>query len=167
MIQFLFIPAFFGLSTEVYIIYFLIGLTTFFLWRHLFRRYIRNEGIRKIATWAATLFGIPFIYAGLIAALLFGITYEHSLDFNQLKWMKDREKRYQMANDLIESKILIGKDTSQVKQILGIANSVNTDGEWVYTMGMGGGGLGFMFHNLIIKFDNHKVLAVEHAKIPD
>ena len=32
-------------------------------------------------------------------------------------------------------------------------------------MGFGGGGLGFMFHHFIVKFDNNKVLNVEHAKL--
>jgi hypothetical protein len=35
-------------------------------------------------------------------------------------------------------------------------------------MGMGGGGLGFLFHNLNIILDNKgKVILVEHIEIPD
>jgi hypothetical protein len=34
-------------------------------------------------------------------------------------------------------------------------------------MGMGGGGLGFLFQNLIIRFDKEKAVSVEHAKIRD
>ncbi len=84
-----------------------------------------------------------------------------------LNWQTDREGRFQMAGDIIESKRLLGKDTSQVKQILGDAAWGNSDSTFVYDMGFGGGGLGFMFHHLIVKFDNNKVVLVEHAKIRD
>jgi hypothetical protein len=73
-----------------------------------------------------------------------------------------------MAGDIIDSKMLIGKDTNQVRQILGDATwGMNNDSSFVYDMGFGGGGLGFMFHHLVVKFDNNKVVSVEHAKIRD
>lgn len=102
------------------------------------------------------------------------ITYTPSQDFNKSQWLTDKEGRFQMAGDIISSKMLIGKDTNQVKQMLGEPtwgsgstwrpDTINT---WGYNMGMGGGGLGFMLHNLIIKFDKEKVVAVEHAIIRD
>jgi hypothetical protein len=98
---------------------------------------------------------------------MFWITYTPSRDFDTAQWLKDKEGRYQMARDIIESKMLLGKDTSQVKQILGDAARGNSDSIFVYDMGFGGGGLGFMFHHLIVKFDNNKVVSVEHAKIRD
>jgi hypothetical protein len=164
----LYLPAFFGLSIEVYFILATIGSITFFFWRWLFKKYIENESRRKTATWLATLFITPIIYAGLITVFIYGLSYEPSLDFDQSQWTTDREGRYQMANDLIDSKILIGKDTNQVKQTLGDPtwhNVVNK--EWIYNMGMGGGGLGFMFHNLVVKFSNGKVATVRHEQIRD
>lgn len=68
-----------------------------------------------------------------------------------------------MANSIIDSKILIRKDTNQVKQILGKPTLQNDfTKEWIYDMGMGGGGLGFLFHNLIFKFNSYRVTAVLH-----
>jgi hypothetical protein len=34
-------------------------------------------------------------------------------------------------------------------------------------MGSGGGGLGFLIHNLLIKFENEKVVTVEHIELKD
>lgn len=105
---------------------------------------------------------------------MFGMTYTPIKDFDKTQWLTDKESRFQMAGDIINSKMLVGKDTNQVKQILGEptwgSNSTwrpDTTNTWTYDRGMGGGGLGFMFHNLVIKFDTGKVGAVDHAKIRD
>lgn len=172
--NFLDIPVIFGLSIEVYFILLIIAIPTFFFWRWLLKKYIKVDRTRKIATWTATLIGTPIIYVGLIMLFMFGMTYTPSKDFDKSQWLSDKEGRFQMAGDIISSKMLLGKDTNHVKQILGEPtwgsdsiwkhDTVNT---WTYDMGMGGGGLGFLFHYLIIKFDKEKVVAVEHSKIRD
>lgn len=171
---FLDIPVILGLSIEVYFILLIIAIPTFFFWRWLLKKYIKVDRTRKIATWSATLIVTPIIYVGLIMFFMFGMTYTPSKHFDKSQWLSDKEGRFQMAGDIISSNMLLGKDTNQVKQILGEPtwgsdsiwrhDTVNT---WAYDMGMGGGGLGFLFHNLIIKFDKEKVVAVEHAKISD
>ena len=73
-----------------------------------------------------------------------------------------------MGDDIVKKNILIGKDTNQVKQLLGQPtwqDSLNTS--WTYDMGMGGGGLGFLFHNLSVQFDKAKVVKVDHIRIKD
>jgi hypothetical protein len=129
--------------------------------------FIKADRTRKVTTWAITLIATPLIYFALIRLLMFWITYTPSRDFDKAQWLKDREGRFQMAGDIIESKMLLGKDTSQVKQILGDAAWGNCDSTFVYDMGFGGGGFGFMFHHLIVKIDNNEVVSVEHAKIRD
>jgi len=72
-----------------------------------------------------------------------------------------------MGDDIVKSKILLGKDTNQVKQLLGQPtwqDSLNVS--WTYDMGFGGG-FGFLFHNLSINFDKNKVVKVEHSRIQD
>jgi len=168
------IPVIFGLSIEVYFILLAVAIPTFFFWRWLLKKIIKVDRTRKIVTWTATLIGTPLIYGGLIMLFMFGITYTPSKDFDKIQWLTDKEGRFQMAGDITTSKMLIGKDTTQVKQILGEPtwggdstwrqDTINT---FTYDMGMGGGGLGFMFHNLIIKFDKGKVVSVDHVKIRD
>ncbi len=168
------IPVLFGLSIEVYFILLIIAIPTFFFWRWLLKKYIKVDRTRKIVTWSATLVGTPIIYVGLIMLFMFGITYTPSKDFDKSEWQTDKEGRFQMAGDIISSKMLIGKDTNQVKQMLGEptwgSDSTWRPGiisTWTYDMGMGGGGLGFMFHNLVIKFEKRKVVTVEHSEIRD
>ncbi|MCF1717042.1 hypothetical protein L0U88_20535 [Flavihumibacter sp. RY-1] len=168
------IPVIFGLSIEVYFFLVIIAIPTFLFWRWLLKKYIKGDRTRKIATWSATLIGTPIIYVGLIILFMFGMTYTPSRNFDKSEWLTDRERRFQMAGDIITSKMLLNKDTNQVKQILGEPTwgsdstwRQDTINIWTYEMGMGGGGLGFLFHNLIIKFDKEKVAAVEHTEIRD
>ena len=83
--------------------------------------------------------------------------------------MTGKEGRFEMASDIIKSKMLIGKDTAQVKQILGEpAWGGDTTKVWTYDMGFGGSGFGSLFHNLNLQLDNKgKVISVEHIKIRD
>lgn len=168
-LTFLDIPVIFGLSIEVYFILLIIAIPTFFFWRWLLKKYIKVDRTRKIATWSATLIGTPIIYVGLIMLFMFGMTYTPSKDFDKSQWLSDKEGRFQMAGDIIESKMLIGKDTTHVKQTLGEPTwGGDTTKVWSYDMGFGGGGLGFLFHHLNLKLDNGgKVTSVEHVKIRD
>ena len=163
------IPVFFGLSIEVYFILLIIAIPTFFFWKWVLKKFIKVDRTRKIATWTATLIGTLIIYVGLIMLFMFGMTYTPSKDFDKPEWILDKEGRFQMAGDIINSKMLIDKDTIQVKQILGDPTwGMDTTHVWTYDMGFGGGGLGFLFHHLNLKLDsNSKVVAVEHIKIRD
>lgn len=163
------IPILFGFSIEVYITLFLIAIPTFFFWRWLLKKYIKVDRKRKIAVWCATLITTLLIYLVLFQLLLFSLTYTPSRDFDRKLWSSNKENRFQMAGNIIKSKILIGKDTSQVKQMLGEPTWINARTQnWTYDMGIGGGGLGFLFHNLDLKLDNKgKVTSVEHIEIPD
>ncbi len=162
-------PIIFGLSIEVYFILAIICILTFFFWRWLLRKYIKAERPRKILTWSATIISTPIIYLGLILIFIFGISYTPNKDFDKSLWLTDQEGRYQMAGNIINSRMLIGKDTTQVKQVLGEPTFFgDTTKVWTYDMGCGGGGLGFLFHYLTLKLDNDgKVTYVEHQKIRD
>ena len=162
------IPVIFGLSIEVYIVYLIIAVTTFFFCKWLFKKFIKTERTRKLTALTIALVGTPLIYLGLIRLLMFWITYTPSKDFDKSQWLIDKEGRFQMAGDIIKSKMLISRDTTEVKQILGDPTwRQNTINAWTYDMGMGGGGLGFLFHSLVVKFDNNRVVAVEHAEVRD
>lgn len=101
------------------------------------------------------------------------MAYKPGIKFDKLQWLANKEERFLMADSIISSRMLIGKDTSQVKEILGEptfgsdstwqSNRVNT---WSYAMGIGGF-IGFTFHDLIITFEKENVVAVEHQEIND
>ena len=162
------IPVFFGLSIEVYFILLCISIPTYFFWRWFFKKRICDKTKRNISVWVSTIILTPIIYVGLIGIFIFFITREPSSDFDKSKWLTDKERRFSMGDDIVKSKILLGKDTNQVKQLLGQPtwqDSLNIS--WTYDMGNGGGGLGFLFHNLSVQFDKAKVVKVDHIRIKD
>ena len=162
------IPVFFRMGIEVYFILLLISIPTYFFWRWVFRKRIVDKTKRNITSLVSTIILTPVIYLGLIGILIYLISREPSSDFDKSKWLADREGRFAMGDDIVKKNILIGKDTNQVKQLLGQPtwqDSLNTS--WTYDMGMGGGGLGFLFHNLSVQFDKAKVVKVDHIRIKD
>jgi hypothetical protein len=162
------IPVFFGLSIEVYFILLLISIPTYFFWRWAFKKRIADKSKRNISALVSTIILTPIIYLGFIGIFIYLISREPSSDFHKSKWLTDREGRFAMGDDIVKSKILLGKDTNQVKQLLGQPtwqDSLNIS--WTYDMGMGGGGLGFLFHNLSVQFDKAKVVKVDHIRIKD
>ena len=168
-LNFIHLPVIFGFSIEVYFILLISAIPTIFFRKWLLKKFIRTERTRKLATWLTTILITPVIYAGLVAFLLFG-NFTPNKDFDKSEWIKDNEGRFQMAHDIIKSKILIGKDTNQLKQIIGDPSwRENTAQIWTYDMGYGGGsGFDFLFHNLKITFNKKgKVISVEHLEIRD
>ena len=158
----------FGIGSEVYFILLIIAIPTFSFLQWVFKKYIKDEKKRTIATWATTIFVTPIIYVGLVIAFISWIIYTPSKYFDKSQWLTNREERFQMADDILESKMLMDKDSNQVKQILGDPDRRGDSmREWTYGMGMGGG-FGFLFHNLKLKLDdNGKVISVEHETIND
>ena len=91
------------------------------------------------------MFGIIF-YVFSVAGLIYFLTKEKSRDFDKKDWIllnEDIEKRlhrYEMIDDLIDSRVLIDKDSIQVKELLGKPNYKNTnENVWTYDAGTGGG----------------------------
>lgn len=118
------------------------------------------------------MFGIIF-YVFSVAGLIYFLTKEKSRDFEKKDWIllnEDIEKRlhrYEMIDDLINSKVLINKDSIQVKELIGEPNYRNKkEGVWTYEAGTGGG-FGFLDHFLEIYFKKSKVQKLQHKRIQD
>lgn len=168
------IPVLLGYSIEVYLIQIAIAFPLFFFWKQILENKLQANSSRRIITWTATIISTPIIYGGFIWLFIYCITYSPTKRFNKTSWLTHKSIRYEMAGDLINSKQLIGLDTIEVKEVLGVPTSINlidSSGNhirnWSYDMGSGGGGLGFLFHNLLIKFENEKVVTVEHLELKD
>ncbi|GAB1356992.1 hypothetical protein MASR1M29_11600 [Cloacibacterium normanense] len=118
------------------------------------------------------MFGIIF-YVFSVAGLIYFLTKEKSRDFDKKDWIllnEDIEKRfhrYEMIDDLIDSRVLIDKDSIQVKELLGKPNYKNTnENVWTYEAGTGGG-FGFVDHFLEIYYKKNKVQKIKHKRIQD
>lgn len=161
MTKLLFIPELFGISVEVYFIILILAIPTFFIWRWIFRKYIDNKKKQNIATWTATIIATPIIYVGLVMLWIFSINYYPSKDFDKQKWLTDKEKRYELSEEIIESKILIGKTKAEVKQILGDEGNLENKNFWNYYLGYRPQLFGIAPDVLDIAFKDGKVIKVD------
>lgn len=94
-----------------------------------------------------------------------GSSYEN---FDQEKWKLQKNERWKMASGLLENKLLIGKDSSQIKALLGEPdNRTDSISQWVYDMGGGVQGLGFHFDYLKVRYKDGVVADVVHYKAWD
>jgi hypothetical protein len=155
------LPELFGVSIEVYVILLIIGSSTFFFWRWLFKKLILNDKkTRIIATWITTIAVAPIIYFLIVLIFVFSSLYYPSHDFNKQKWISDTEKRYELSEDIIESKILIGKTKSQVEEMLGKSDGWTEEDIWCYYLGYKPSLFGIDPDYLKIEFKNNKVVKV-------
>lgn len=112
---------------EVLIIMLFLSVPMFFVWRWLIGRWIKRPVPKNIAAVIVTAFAAPVVYVILIISLLSIILYYPKTEFNRKEWMRDKEIRYGMSKDIIDSKMLIGKSKKEVRQVLG------NEGSWSYT----------------------------------
>jgi amino acid transporter len=160
MTKLLYIPTLFGVSIEVYLILFLLSIPTYFIWRWIFKKFIKEVEKRKVATWTATIIATPLIYIGLIVLWLFSMSYYPSHDFNKQKWFADKEMRYELSEDIIESEMLIGKTKSEVRKLLGDDGNSEESDHWSYYLGFRPGFANIDPDVLDIDFKEGKVIRV-------
>ena len=156
----------FGLGLDAIAIIMLIGFVNFVFWKLVLQNFIRDKTKRLIFQWFATIVMTPAIYLAVIVGLIFNFNNTPKRDFDIKEWHADRVSRYEMADDIIENKKLIGKDTIELKKFLGEPD-YRVDTAWMYDMGAGGGGLGFLFHQLNLKLANGIVATATHVKWKD
>jgi hypothetical protein len=163
-----------NLSSENLIFHLFIAIPTFFVLRWLLSRFIKQKTIKLITAFMATIVLTPFLYLMGVSIFFSLLFQEPSRKFDQNAWLANKTKRYQMAEDMINRKLLIGKDTNQVKNMLGHSTKTSqykrrtdTLTEYTYDLGMGGGGLGFQLNYLTIKFNKGLVISVEQQTVSD
>lgn len=113
------------ISIEVYAILLLLAIPVFFFWRFVLKKFVSMTRIRKILTWLLTLMTTPLLYMGLVFLLITAVTYYPRYDFDQEKRRADPEQRYEMSQDMIESKMLLAKTKEEVKELLGEPDSAD------------------------------------------
>jgi hypothetical protein len=156
------------MSIEVYIINLVIGIVTFFILRWTFKKFVKADKVRIGLTWIGTAILTPIIYVGLITVFFSILFYEPTRDFDREKWLADKEGRYEMRDDIVESKILNGKNKKEVIDLIGLPDfGTDTTKIWNYDLGTSGAGLGWQFNTLLVTFDNDRVVKVEKQEIVD
>lgn len=156
------------MSIEVYIINLVIGIVTFFILRWTLKKFVKADKVRIGLTWIGTAILTPIIYVGLITVFFSILFYEPTRDFDREKWLADKEGRYEMRDDIVESKILNGKSKKEVIDLIGLPDfGTDTTKIWNYDLGTSGAGLGWQFNTLLVTFDNDRVVKVEKQEIVD
>ena len=80
----------------------------------------------------------------------------------------EKNKRYEMAENLIQKDIIAGKDLYEVKAMIGNPGHRNNALQiWNYNMDKGGGGFCFSLHYLVVEFTSDSVSNIWHQKIVD
>jgi hypothetical protein len=165
MTPLLFIPTIFGFDIELYIILIILGIPTFYFWRWLLKKFISVSKTRKIWTWIATIIFTPIIYVGIVLLIFFRMEYYPNKSFDKQTWLQDTHKRYELSKDIIESKMLIGKTKSEVRQLLGDdAGNKDSFDTWYYGLGIRPEFGNIDDSYLLIEFKNDKVINVEQHK---
>ena len=129
------LPEFFGISIEVYFIILILAIPTFLIFRWIFKKQIKDRKKLNITSLMATIIATPLIYFLIIMLWIFSISYYPSKDFDRQKWISDKEKRYELSEEIIESEMLIGKTKAEVKQILGDEQNADDSDLWNYYLG--------------------------------
>ena len=160
----LYIPELFGISIEVYLIVIVIGICTYFFWSWLFKKTIKDNKKRKIATWCSTIFLSPIIYILIMLSFFYFLTYYPTYDFDKEKWKSNSENRYELSEDIIESKILIGKTKTEVIEILGEPDGNKEENYWSYYLGYVPSLFNIDPDFLDINFENNKVVTVKQLR---
>ncbi len=133
--QILIIPELYGISIEVYFILLILGLPVYFICRKVFRKFIKKDSTRRIAVWISTIILTPVLYGGLILLFFFIISYHPNYNFDKKAWLDNKEERYKLSEDIINSKLLVGKTKSEVRNLLGDDGNLDTTDNWHYYLG--------------------------------
>jgi hypothetical protein len=126
----LLIVQFFGVSIEVYFIFMILAIPMFFLWKWIFKGYFKNDKKRKVGSLIATLIVTPIIYFVIVFLTIMSWCYYPESDFDKQKWIMNKETRYELSEDIIDSKMLIGKTKTEVRQLLGDEGNSNESDLW-------------------------------------
>ena len=149
------------MSIEVPIIILILAIPTYFISRWIMKRFkFGDDNNRKYIAIIPSLFLSPIIYFVLVMIWIFSISYYPTNDFNQDKWNSNIEERYKMSEDIIESKMLIGKTRDEVIQILGNNFTSNYENRISYELGRVPGLFNIDPDYLDIKLENGIVVSV-------
>ena len=149
------------MSPEVPIIILILAIPTYFICKWIMKKIkIGNDRNRKFLAIIPTVILSPILYIGFVMIWIFSISYYPTSDFDQNEWNSNVEERYKMSEDIIESKILIGKSREEVIQILGTGFLNNNENELTYELGFVPGLFNIDPDYLDIKLENGIVISV-------
>ncbi|WP_397363444.1 hypothetical protein [Olleya sp. R77988] len=155
------------MSIEVPIIILIIAIPTYFVMRWLLKKIITEQKTLKTVTIICTVIIAPVLYVCLVLAFFSYLFYEPQYDFNKEKWAKNKNKRYEMRDDLIESEILKDKSKTEIFELIGNPDNIYSDDIWIYNLGISNPGLGLQFNSLELSFKNERIFDFKKIEVSD
>jgi hypothetical protein len=155
------------MSPNVPIIVIIIAIPTFFTLRWILKRFIKNKNTINGTSISGTIIIAPILYIGLVMTFFSYLFYEPQYDFEKERWFADKNSRFKMRDDLLNSGILNGKSKSEVIELIGNSESNDSTEIWTYDLGMSGAGFGWQFNSLQLTFENGIVTDVKKHEIVD
>ncbi len=153
------IPRILGVRADDCLLALAIGIPFFFLWRWVFRKFIKSKALLIVTSCVTAFVTTPSLFAALILLGLNLMTYYPQDKFDRDRWLVDKEKRYELATDIIKSQVLIGKTKIEVEQLLGKEHNEQSN-SWEYYLGFVPGIGNTDPDVLSIEFENGRVSAV-------
>jgi hypothetical protein len=149
------------MSIEVPIIVLILAFPIYFLSKWILKKWnFGNEKNRKYLAIIPSVVLSPIVYIGLIYLWIFSISYYPTNDFDKQTWESNPEERYKMSEDIIESKMLIGKTKQEIVELLGNDFYSYSENHIAYGLGFVPGLFNIDPDVLDIYFENGKVTKV-------
>ncbi|MGJ8593661.1 MAG: hypothetical protein ACSHXF_14010 [Aquaticitalea sp.] len=130
---------------------------------------------RKWLTFIIAVIATPFVYFyGFYPMVNIFSSYHHEKYFDSSSWKGNKDLRYEMSDDLVASKELIGRSKEDVKMLLGTYEWLSWNDElhdkdpnyWNYGLGIEPGAMNDQKDNMLIVFKNNRVSKVELYQAP-
>lgn len=131
-------------------ILYLFSIPVYYLIHSLLKKWITNKILRILVLWLLTIVSTPVFFISCIVLFFMVINYYPKHAFTANRWAKEKDTRYEIEDDLIDSKLLIGKSKAEVIQLLELeGNEIKSD-SWRYFTGKKPG---LNFRSSVLKVD--------------
>lgn len=142
----------------IVLILILVAIPTYIFSKLILKKLNIGNGInRNFTALIPTLILIPIIFAGIT---YLGVFYYPSYEFNKQNWEVNKEERYKMSEDIIDSKMLIGKTKVEITELLGPDFYTYNENHNAFALGFVPGLIKIDPDVLDIFFENGKVIKV-------
>lgn len=149
------------MSPEVPLLILILAIPVYFLSIWFLKKFkLGKEKNRKFLAIIPAIILSPILFGGIILLWIFSISYYPKTDFNKQEWASNKEERYKMSNDIMESNLLIGKTKDEVISLMGNDFYKYDDNHIAYDLGFVPGLFKIDPDVLDIYFKNGKVFKV-------
>jgi len=131
--------------------------------------FINTIDNRKWLTVLVSLVLTPNVYFYMFYPMInIFVSYHHEKYFDAEAWEDKPELRYEMANQILNDSLLIGKSKSDIKALLGTPEwlswdetlKANSQDQWNYNLGFEPGAFNDMQECLELQFKNNTVESI-------